>query len=72
MAEPRKTSTPRPNVANQVQGWVASAWPELERFDNLWITGSSVWSHVYGEVPPTGSDLDAFSTTAADYLARRR
>lgn len=55
-----KVSWTRPNPANAIEAWLAAKWPDFPKLPCVWITGSSVWRHVYGEEVEPDADLDIF------------
>lgn len=55
------TSRTDPNVANRVDHWLRTNWPELVELAGVWFTGSSVWSFLYGEQPKWDADLDVIA-----------
>lgn len=55
-----KVSWTRPNPANAIEAWLMAKWPDFPKIQYVWITGSSVWRHVYGEEVEPDADLDIF------------
>lgn len=57
-----KLSTNGGNIANRIADHVAKRFPDLAAhpIDDIWFTGSSVWSLVYG-LPSPGHDWDIFA-----------
>lgn len=47
------------NMANKIAAHLRAKWPELQHLP-VWFSGSQVWSFLYGEEPPAGSDTDIF------------
>lgn len=70
-AETRVART-TPNDANYVDRWLRSKWSEFVDIKGLWFTGSTVWSHLYGEQPKEGCDLDVIAATPEAALELKR
>ena len=51
------------NDANRIDSWLRAKYPEFVDIKDLWFTGSSVWSHLYGEDPRPDCDLDIIAKT---------
>lgn len=66
-SKPLKVSRTTSNIANKLEAqFPPSVWPEL-MLPNVWISGSRVWCHLYGEEPNPDADLDVFATDAVAY-----
>ena len=57
-----KVSRPDANAANLIAARVTHRFPELaaQPIGDIWFTGSSVWSQIYG-MPSPGHDWDIFA-----------
>lgn len=61
-----KRSLDIPNIANVVDAYVSSTWPELTAVGGVWFTGSRIWLSLYPDLPrrepPPESAWDIFVT----------
>lgn len=58
--QPRAFALTLPNLANEIDDWCRTAWPELYSVPMIWFTGSKIWRFLYEFPEPSESDLDVF------------